>query len=83
MAANYYEMDSRKENARKRVGKGVSRYGREQISYLRGLPKKVSVKISCKNERNEDLVKEFELNLDLLTCKTDYIDAEKRLQVIF
>lgn len=72
-----------KEKTKYEVKRPVSRYRREHLRYLRGQPKKIYIQIICKNEYGEDKSSVFELDLDTLTCKTDYIDAQKKFQVIF
>lgn len=76
--------DSHNGQARPQRKQGpVSRYRREHLRYLRGQPKKVYIQIICKAELGEEKSSVFEIDLDTLTCKTDYIDAGKRFQVIF
>ena len=62
--------------------KPVSRYRRENLRYLRGQPKKVSLQVLIANERSFDKSSVFEVNLDSLSCQRVYLDEQRQLYVI-
>ena len=60
----------------------VSKYRRENLKYLRGLPKKVYFQVMIMNDNYVEKSSVFEINVDNLSCQRLYLDEQRQNYII-